>query len=100
MTTRGRQYPDGPLEPAPGERFLPLPREGRAAVFADGTDPNGVPWCPVDEDPGGRSDPLIPFGLPEGYLEAAERYWAGRELDAGYIRRALRLPEPEGETDS
>lgn len=28
-------------------RFLPRPPEGWAG-FNDGTDPNGVPWCPVD----------------------------------------------------
>jgi len=60
VTTRGRQYPDGPLEPPRGVR-------------------------------------LIPFDLPEGYIEAAERYWAGREPDAADIRRILGLPEPDGE---
>lgn len=25
MTTRGRQYPDGPLEPPPGAKFVRLP---------------------------------------------------------------------------
>jgi hypothetical protein len=51
VTSRGGQYPDGPLEPTSGERFLPLPRGGYAQVFAGGTDPNGVPWCPVDAPP-------------------------------------------------
>lgn len=39
--------------------------------------------------------PLIPFGLPEGYREAAEGFWADRELGPGYIRRILGLPEDE-----
>ena len=33
--------------PPPGEPFLPRPPEGWGG-FNGGTDPNGVPWCPVD----------------------------------------------------
>lgn len=38
---------------------------------------------------------LIPFGMPEGYAEAAERYWAGREPGAAYMREIFGLPEQD-----
>ena len=38
---------------------------------------------------------MIPFGLPDGSLDAAEDVWDGREPDASYIRRILGLPEDE-----
>jgi len=36
---------------------------------------------------------FVPFGLPDENLEAAERYWAGRDPDAADMRRILGLPE-------
>jgi hypothetical protein len=37
----------------PREPFLPRPREG-FTEFAGGTDPNGVPWVPMDVPTGWR----------------------------------------------
>ena len=49
---------------------------------------------PAEEQPG---VPLIPFGLPESYLEAAEDFWADLEPDVAYMRRILGLPAEDGQ---
>ena len=64
-----------------------------AGSRARGTPPGRIGL--VNEEQAGV--PLIPFDLPEGYLEAAGQYWAGRSPDVAYIHRVLGLPEEDGQ---
>lgn len=57
------------------ERFLPRPPEGFTG-YGGGTDPNGVPWCPVD--------------VPSGWeCPRCRRVWAPSVLACHYC------PAPE-----